>query len=308
MNKGLVLTVVVITFAALVLAHELYQSKAALSDSSKEITMLQKKVSGYRGEIKRLDSTLQEGAEAIEELQGKLSELAATRERRDREKIEKKVPPSPKVEKAKDEAGEAKPIRTGKEYIISTGDVLSISVWENPDLDRQVVVRPDGKISLPLIDEVKAEGLTFSELDKLITEKLKDFVRYADVCVSLTETRVRKITVKKITILGEVRSPGVYPLEGGRTVLEAIALAGGATKDAVLKSVVVVKQDEHKRVASRVDIARALKRGKMEEDVVLASRDIVYVPRRFVADLNHFLNQVFGPITKGVYVRDHVAE
>lgn len=105
--------------------------------------------------------------------------------------------------------------------------MLHISVWENPDLEQDVIVRPDGKISFPLIDEVQAEGLTISELDKVMTEKLKEYIRYPDVSISL-----KKMAGERIIVLGEVKSPGVYTLSGRKTVLEAVALAGGFTKDA----------------------------------------------------------------------------
>lgn len=181
------------------------------------------------------------------------------------------------------------------EYTIGVGDVLSITVWENPDLNQDVIVRPDGMISFPLIDEVHAEGLTISQLDKVITERLKQFIRYPDVSISL-----KSIGGERIIVLGEVASPGVYNLSGRKTVLEAIALAGGFTEDAVLNSVIVIKGGFNNPHAERINLSRALV-GKSAEDIPLEAKDIVYVPKRFIANLNYFLKQVLDPISRGIY-------
>ncbi|MCD6228250.1 MAG: polysaccharide biosynthesis/export family protein [Candidatus Omnitrophica bacterium] len=187
------------------------------------------------------------------------------------------------------------------QYIISPGDVLYISVWENPDLTGEVIVRPDGMISFPLIDEVKAAGLTISELDKEMTERLKEYIRFPDVSISL-----RAMGGQRVIILGEVKSPGVYSLKGRKTVLEAVALAGGFTKDAVLNSVIVIKGGFKNPQPKRIDLASALKKGKMKEDIVLDSQDIVFVPKKFIADLNYFLTQILGPISRGVYTAKEI--
>ena len=187
------------------------------------------------------------------------------------------------------------------QYIISPGDVLYISVWENPDLTGEVIVRPDGMISFPLIDEVKAAGLTISELDKEMTGRLKEYIRFPDVSISL-----RAMGGQRVIILGEVKSPGVYSLKGRKTILEAVALAGGFTKDAVLNSVIVIKGGFKNPHPKRVDLASALKKGKMKEDIVLESQDIVFVPKKFIADLNYFLTQILGPISRGVYTAKEI--
>ena len=181
------------------------------------------------------------------------------------------------------------------EYTIGVGDVLSITVWENPDLDQEVIVRPDGMISFPLIDEVRAEGLTISQLDKVITEKLKQFIRYPDVSISL-----KSMGGERIIVLGEVASPGVYNLSGRKSVLEAIALAGGFTKDAVLNSVVIIRGGLRNPHAERIDLSRILHKGEAK-DIPLEAQDIVYVPKKFIANLNYFLKQILDPISRGIY-------
>ena len=186
--------------------------------------------------------------------------------------------------------------KSGKEYIIGVGDVIDISVWENPDLNKEVIVRPDGRISFPLINDVRAQGLTIPELDDEITSKLKDYIKYPDVSVSL-----KKIGGSRIIVLGEVGSPGVYSIEDRKTVLEAIALAGGFTKDAVLNSVIVIKGGLEHPKAMRVNLASALRKGKLKEDIRLKAQDIVYVPKKFIANLNYFLKQFLEPISRGIY-------
>jgi polysaccharide export outer membrane protein len=183
------------------------------------------------------------------------------------------------------------------DYIIGPGDTLSVSVWENSDLDKEVIVRPDGKISFPLIDDAVAAGLAIPQLRGVITAKLSEFIRYPQVVVSL-----RAIGGNKIIVLGEVGHPGVFSLSEQKSVLEAVALAGGFTKDAVLDSVIVIKGGLKNPQAMRVNLTKALIRANMKENVLLVSQDIVYVPRRFIANLSYFLNQILDPISKGASI------
>ena len=228
-----------------------------------------------------LDEAKQEFKKALDIL-GKLPPQEAKKQTVKKEKIKTNIPEVSKP--------------SGKEYIIGVGDVIDISVWENPDLNKEVIVRPDGKISFPLINDVAAEGLTISQLDEEITSKLKDYIKYPDVSVSL-----KKIGGSRIIVLGEVGSPGVYSLEDRKTVLEAIALAGGFTKDAVLNSVIVIKGGLEHPKAIRVNLASALRKGRLKEDINLSAQDIVYVPRKFIANLNYFLKQIIEPISRGIY-------
>jgi len=185
-------------------------------------------------------------------------------------------------------------ILDGKEYIIGTGDVLYIMVWDNADLTQEVIVRPDGKISFPLIDEIRALGETISSLDKMITVRLQEYIRHPDVSVSLKE-----IYGERVVVLGEVSKPGVYKLEGRKTVSEALALAGGYTDDAVLRSVIVIRGGLKNPNAKRVNLAHALERGKFEHDIRVEAKDIVYVPKKFIADVNYYLTQILNPLSRG---------
>jgi len=179
-----------------------------------------------------------------------------------------------------------------KQYLIGSGDVLFIAVWENPDLTQEVIVRPDGKLSFPLLGELTVAGLSFDQLTELLTTRLKEYVRFPSISISL-----RKAGGDKVYILGEVRRPGIYSLTESKTVLEAVSMAGGITEDGIGRSVIVIKDRFSAPVASRVNIDKALLKGKMDEDIALASQDIVYVPRRFIADLNYFMSKLLNPFS-----------
>ncbi|MFH1239544.1 MAG: polysaccharide biosynthesis/export family protein, partial [bacterium] len=181
------------------------------------------------------------------------------------------------------------------DYIIGVDDVLFISVWQNKDLDQEVTVRPDGKISALLIGDIQAEGSTIPQLDEQITTLLKEYIKFPEVSISL-----RKIGGKKIILLGEVNRPGVYAVSSNSTILELIALANGYTKDAVLDSVIVIRGGLQKPVGKRLDLARAIKKADMSQNIILEPEDIVYVPKNFISNVNYFVSQILGPITQGL--------
>ncbi|MBI3355305.1 MAG: polysaccharide biosynthesis/export family protein, partial [Nitrospirae bacterium] len=121
---------------------------------------------------------------------------------------------------ALDEA--AKPI--SKEFLLGPEDVLEVTVWRNQDLSRTVVVRPDGKISLPLIGDVQASGLSSAQVAARIAARLTEFKENPNVSVSIKE-----VNSYFIYVLGEVLKPGKYPIKSYATVLQGVSLAGGFT-------------------------------------------------------------------------------
>ncbi|MGE5196891.1 MAG: polysaccharide biosynthesis/export family protein [Deltaproteobacteria bacterium] len=196
---------------------------------------------------------------------------------------------------AKVEAAPVAEVTPSLEYTIGEEDTLQISVWQNPDLNQEVVVRPDGKISFPLIGDVQATGLTISELDRQMTEQLKEYIKYPEVSIS-----IKKLGGKKVIVLGEVANPGVYSVTGMRNILEAIGRAGGFTKDAVASSVILIRGGFTNPQANRINLAKALT-GDMRQTAQLQSEDIIFVPKKFIANVNYFLNQILDPLSKGVY-------
>jgi polysaccharide export outer membrane protein len=182
------------------------------------------------------------------------------------------------------------------EYVIGAGDTLYIFVWQNPDLNQEVIVRPDGMVSFPLVGDVPAVGLTITQFDKELTDRLKEYVKYPEISIS-----IRKLGGRKVIVLGQVKSPGVYSVTGAKTILEAIGLAGGFTKDAVSSSVVLIRGGFQTPQAKRINLTKAIKRGDSNLNVSLESEDIVFVPKKFIANLNYFLDKILDPISKGVY-------
>jgi polysaccharide export outer membrane protein len=125
-----------------------------------------------------------------------------------------------------------------REYLIGPDDELEISVWENAALTRTVPVRPDGKISLPLLNDVQAAGLTPMQLQGAIAKQLTSFVQAPEVSVI-----VRNVHSFKVSVIGEVREPGRFELSGHPTVLDLLALAKGLTEYADKRRIVVLRRD-----------------------------------------------------------------
>lgn len=163
-------------------------------------------------------------------------------------------------------------------YTISPEDVLEISVWQHPELDRTVTVRPDGRMSFSLVGDVNASGLTPAELDEVITRKLSKYVQKPEVTVIVTDASIRS---KQVLILGEVIRPGAYPIGEGITVLEAIAKAGSYTESAALKKVTITRQSRAKNPkVIKVNLKKVIAKGDTSEDITLEPGDIVYLPKK----------------------------
>lgn len=126
---------------------------------------------------------------------------------------------------------------TPPDYVVGPEDVLDISVWKNADLSRVVVVRPDGMISLPLVGDIKAAGLSPEQLKAAVEKKLREYSETAVVSVI-----VQAVNSYKVFVLGEVRTPGVQVYKANATVLQAITLAGGFTEYASKNKIVLIRK------------------------------------------------------------------
>lgn len=163
---------------------------------------------------------------------------------------------------------------SGGEYIIGMEDVLSISVWREPDLSlREVVVRPDGKISLPLVDEIMANGLSPSQLQGVITERLKEFVAAPNVTVT-----VIRIVSQSVSVVGLVARPGTYPLGTSTTVIEMLARAGGPVEFAKTKDIKVLRKEADKTTQFLVNYKDIMKGKNLQQNIILKKGDVVLVP------------------------------
>jgi polysaccharide biosynthesis/export protein len=158
-------------------------------------------------------------------------------------------------------------------YVIGESDLLAINVWHEPELTRVVPVRTDEKISLPLIGELQASGLTAEDLRITISAELKKFLEAPEVTVSVQEPRSQVFT-----IVGKVLKPGSYPLGQRVTVIDGIAIGGGFKDFAKVGKIYVVRTHRDGR-SERLpfDYKRAV-RGDMDQNYVLEARDMIIVP------------------------------
>ena len=158
-------------------------------------------------------------------------------------------------------------------YHIGVEDDLQISVWKEPDLSVTVVVRPDGMITMPLLNDISVVGLQPTELQALLTEKLKSFVNEPQVTVV-----VRGIKSRKIFVYGQINKAGAYPLVGKKTVLEVLAEAGGLNLFAKKGSIYVLRQSAGKKERIPFNYNSALKGKNPNDNFELLPGDIVVVP------------------------------
>ena len=158
-------------------------------------------------------------------------------------------------------------------YLIGPGDVLSIDVWKEPDLSKQISVRLDGHISLPLVNDVEAAGLTSTELREQLTEKYKDFVDVPEVSVTVIESRS-----KRIYVLGKIRKPGEYALQKNMTVVQAISLAGGLAEWADSSDIKLIRKIKGTEKTFRVDYDAIVSGEDLAQNVQLQPDDTIFVP------------------------------
>ena len=158
-------------------------------------------------------------------------------------------------------------------YVIGPEDVLTIDVWKEKELSGPVPVRPDGKISLPLLNDVQAAGLTPMQLMSSLTEKLKKYV--SDPTVTVTVTTINS---RKVYILGEVTRPGAFPLVPDMTVLQALTSAGGPTPYAKKSGIYVLRNQNGAQTKLPFNYKQVVKGGSPEQNILLKSGDTVVVP------------------------------
>jgi len=156
-------------------------------------------------------------------------------------------------------------------YKIGPQDVLRIDVWKENEISRTVPVRPDGKISIPLLNDVQAAGLTAMELSNNISEGLKKFMNAPQVTVTVAE-----INSRRVYVTGEVTRPGAYPLLPSMTALQALTSAGGFTQFANTKKIYVLRTENGKQVKHAFNYKSVLD-GKTD-DIPLVPGDTIVVP------------------------------
>lgn len=181
-------------------------------------------------------------------------------------------------------------------YRVAPGDMLNVDFGAALDGKQlrvdNLLVRPDGMITLSPIGDVRAAGRTPGELDSLLTTKYVDVFLDPKITVS-----VAKLAGNFVHVLGNVRSPGSYELMPNATVLHALARAGGATDDASMGNVVLMRRTgPSSLVVRKVQLDRALKQGLAAQDPYVRRFDIIYVPKTTIGNVNKFVGQFFGSI------------
>lgn len=159
------------------------------------------------------------------------------------------------------------------DYVIGADDILAIVFWRDADMSGEVVVRPDGKISLPLLNDVHAAGLTPDQLRQSLTESAAKYIEAPTVSVV-----VKKINSRLVFITGQVGKPGPYPLMAPTTVLQIIATAGGLGEYADSEKVQVIRTESGKTVSLKFNYKDFIKGKNMSQNIELKPGDTIIVP------------------------------
>jgi polysaccharide export outer membrane protein len=164
-------------------------------------------------------------------------------------------------------------LKPPEEYRIGPEDVLEISVWKEEDLQREVLVRPDGKISFPLAGDIKAAGHTPEEIQQLITQKIQRYIPEPVVTVT-----VKQIGGNKIYVIGQVQQPGAYVVGRYMDVMQALTMAGGLTEFAKEGHIRVLRRKGGEEIVMPFEYDDVKKGRKLEQNIILKGGDTVVVP------------------------------
>src|SRR5690606_10378953 len=158
-------------------------------------------------------------------------------------------------------------------YVVKPGDILEISVWKEPDLQRQVLVRPDGAFSFPLVGQVDARGRAVMELNKIVSDRLSKYI--ADAVVTIP---VQQINGNKSYVLGQVNKPVEFIVNPSVNVMQALSMAGGMTPFAASNDIIVLRGQGKQQTATPFRYADVVRGRNLEQNIELIAGDIVVVP------------------------------
>jgi polysaccharide export outer membrane protein len=158
-------------------------------------------------------------------------------------------------------------------YQVKPGDVLEISVWKEPDLQRTVLVRPDGGFSFPLVGEIDARGKNVAELNKLVGERLGKYIAEAVVTVT-----VQEIKGNKIFVIGQVNKPGEFIVNPSVNVMQALSMAGGLTPFAAANDIKILRRNGATQEAMPFPYGDVVRGRNLNQNIELTSGDVVVVP------------------------------
>lgn len=180
---------------------------------------------------------------------------------------------------------------TVSEFTLGPGDILDISVWGIADLNKKILVGPTGYISFPFVGDIKAQGKSIFQLrDEIIAGLSESFVD-PQVSVNITSNKSQKVFV-----LGEVNRPGIFQLPGPISVIEAISMANGFTRDAKERTVLLIRGDIENPELKTLDLYATLKKGDIAHNVNIRPGDIIYVPTTIIASAGRYFQHIYNII------------
>ena len=159
------------------------------------------------------------------------------------------------------------------DYLVQPGDILVISVWKEKDLQNEVIVRPDGGISFPLIGEIHAQGRSIEQLRKEITARIEKYIPDADVLVA-----AKQLQGNKVYVIGKVNRSGEFSMNRQINVIQALAIAGGMTQFANADDIIVIRRSKSDQQVFKFDYNEVEKGENLQQNILLTGGDVVVVP------------------------------
>ena len=163
-------------------------------------------------------------------------------------------------------------LQQNKPYVLGCGDTLKVTVWRHEETDADAVIMPDGKISLPLVGEVAAAGLTVDELKDELNRKYNEYITEPHITITIKETNSLKIYV-----LGEVTKPGEYKLNSSTDVLQALSMAGGFTIYANKSNIDIIRKEGDKKIKINFNYNEVVKGKNLAQNIPLKAGDVIVV-------------------------------
>ncbi|HEX9970839.1 MAG TPA: polysaccharide biosynthesis/export family protein [bacterium] len=217
-------------------------------------------------------------------------------------RLHKRTQPKPEVTASSEKETEAQlSSAVTPRYRLGFGDVIEVKFFNNEKFNETLTVRPDGRISMQKVGDIPVTGMTPMELSRVIDETYSKIIKNPEVTVI-----VRNFGGYQLYVLGEVKSPGAFPVQRNMTILQALASAGGQKETAKLKSILLMRRNDDGTVAAtRLDLSGPSPESIQENDLHVAAYDIIYVPKTFIANVNAFLDQAFSGVIQplDVYLR-----
>jgi protein involved in polysaccharide export with SLBB domain len=171
------------------------------------------------------------------------------------------------------------------EYALGFNDVIEIKFFNNAEFNETIKVRPDGRISMQRVGDIYVNGMTPSQLDTIITRTYAKFLRDPEVTIF-----VREFGAYQVYVFGEVTKPGGFPLQRNMTILQALATAGGPTKDGKLNSTILIRPaPEGSLAAIKLDLTLPMQGVSLNTDLYVQPNDIIYIPRTYYAKVHDFM-------------------